>query len=475
MKRVRLSVITIGTLLALSVATSCNSKGQLGSETNWLGHCDSSRECGKGTCMCGVCTVACTAGAACGGAVCVEKGTAAYVASCGAGASVPPGVCAVSCSGDGDCGDGLRCVGGACVAPMGRMDAGPSATGASNPNAHDTGVPDAPTGKAVQEAGAVEAGRPCTPDDWTTSDEAVAAVRARSDFLTESYLVSVTGPTNQGPPDGRGEWDINFSEITGTRYDNFHVCGSIIRHRLGASSQTCSEGLTSIPSAVVFADALDRVTALTRYDRISPFLEQIAPCGGGQLVQHVVVSGDRLGDGGAVVGSDRWYADYTNGPVLEKLCGPCGAKQADCTPCVAGPSMPYSLIAATSTDQSTKADCLAFDGGIVTGSTSFDSGGQLTNTKCILAMVELAGGTWLISGPSYDVYLKTPDFDDDPVRHSTNTTEDRVRNGTFDMQIYPLDALGNETSLLWSGSLFIGSFDTRTRTAYFGGTPDTAR
>jgi hypothetical protein len=293
----------------------------------------------------------------------------------------------------------------------------------------------------------------------------------------ESYLVSVTGPANQGPtPDGKGEWDIRFSEITGTRYDDFQVCGSSIRHTIGANSPTCGQGLTAIPSAVVFADALDRVTALTRYDRISPFLEQKAPCGGGQFVQHVVVSGDRLGDGGAVVGSDRWYADYTNGPVLQKLCGPCGAAQADCTPCIAGPSMPYSLVAATSTDP-TKANCLAFDLGLVTGPTGLDSSGQLTNPKCVLAMVELAGEPWLISGPSFDVYLKTPDFDNDPVRHSTNTTEDRVRNGVFDMQIYPLvpDPLGDEGPLIWSGSLFIGSFDARTRTAYFAGTPDSAR
>jgi hypothetical protein len=69
-------------------------QGGEGSESHWLSACDSSDECGAGTCTCGVCTVECTLATQCPDAVpvCVTDPAAALFAGCSTKAT-PAGLC----------------------------------------------------------------------------------------------------------------------------------------------------------------------------------------------------------------------------------------------------------------------------------------------------------------------------------------------------------------------------------------------
>src|ERR1700742_4321392 len=99
------------------VAQSCkeSNSGQLGSETNWDYQCVSNGDCGRGTCLCGMCTETCTGDATCGGGTCITRGSAAYAASCALYEDSPSAVCAEACKTARDCSRGMHCMDGACI------------------------------------------------------------------------------------------------------------------------------------------------------------------------------------------------------------------------------------------------------------------------------------------------------------------------------------------------------------------------
>jgi hypothetical protein len=124
-----------------------------------------------------------------------------------------------------------------------------------------------------------------------------------------------------------------------------------------------------------------------------------------------------------------------------------------------GPSFQYVLgIAGEGTH--TDAGCITLDdGSLNSSSTSFTDAGELANDQCVLAMAKVDGKAFFIAGPGVDIDLKTPDFDGDSVDHSTATTEDPVRNGTFAMQVFQRDGFDDVAQRLWSGKLFVGGLD----------------
>ncbi|MDH5676849.1 MAG: hypothetical protein OEZ06_32335 [Myxococcales bacterium] len=119
----------LGRLLLLSglcclLAACAKSNDPLPSrETNWLTLCDSDGECVDSDCVCGLCSLSCSASENCGaGARCQADDSVLVRAACGAAPSVP-GLCAPECTGDAECGQGQSCVQGAC-APLAELDAG---------------------------------------------------------------------------------------------------------------------------------------------------------------------------------------------------------------------------------------------------------------------------------------------------------------------------------------------------------------
>lgn len=107
---------------AALLASACRDLGpQTGSETNFLTSCDAG--CGDGlSCICGVCTRACSAEGECAaltsGAECVAVAERPAGAACAGAESAA--FCDLTCSGDADCeplGAPFRCQGGFCRAP----------------------------------------------------------------------------------------------------------------------------------------------------------------------------------------------------------------------------------------------------------------------------------------------------------------------------------------------------------------------
>ena len=88
------------------------------SQTHWLASCTEDSDCDEAlSCVCGVCTVVCEADDACGaldGGLCALASDRAAVLLCGLNAP-DLGLCLPGCEGDGACGEGNRCVEGACV------------------------------------------------------------------------------------------------------------------------------------------------------------------------------------------------------------------------------------------------------------------------------------------------------------------------------------------------------------------------
>ncbi|WP_437722825.1 alpha/beta hydrolase family esterase [Sorangium sp. So ce861] len=118
---------------AALLASSCRGLGpQTGSETNFLRSCDAS--CGDGlSCICGVCTRACSAESQCAalssGAECVAVAERPAGAACAEVESAA--FCDLTCSDDADCeplGAPFRCQGGFCRAPEGDTAAACPAT-----------------------------------------------------------------------------------------------------------------------------------------------------------------------------------------------------------------------------------------------------------------------------------------------------------------------------------------------------------
>ncbi|WP_437997403.1 PHB depolymerase family esterase [Sorangium sp. So ce185] len=123
----RSKVIAAACLLASAagaalLGTSCKGLGpQTGSETNFLRSCDAGCEDGL-SCICGVCTRACSAEGECAalssGAECVAVAARPAEAACAAAESAA--FCDLTCSGDAHCdplGAPFRCQGGFCRAP----------------------------------------------------------------------------------------------------------------------------------------------------------------------------------------------------------------------------------------------------------------------------------------------------------------------------------------------------------------------
>lgn len=137
-------------LVILALGASCQepSSGPVaGGETNWLGPCQTTSECGAGvSCVCGVCTHACEDAGDCGAdGVCVPAASGS-LAACG---TIPyAAMCLRTCA-EGACTGGAECIAGACIfaAQSGTGDYGGAVGGGANADAgevSDTGR--APTG-----------------------------------------------------------------------------------------------------------------------------------------------------------------------------------------------------------------------------------------------------------------------------------------------------------------------------------------
>jgi hypothetical protein len=130
-KRLR-SIVRAALIVAVMIG-GCDGRVQdetgIGSETNWLGNCETTGACLQGTCLCGVCTTTCSNAADCGetpAALCATPDGLVYQATCGEASAVSGGVCVQACESDGDCEDAMICVVGACVnAPNSATDGEP--------------------------------------------------------------------------------------------------------------------------------------------------------------------------------------------------------------------------------------------------------------------------------------------------------------------------------------------------------------
>jgi hypothetical protein len=118
-------------------ALACSSEQpelQRGGDTHWLAACDEDGDCGRGSCTCGVCTESCSGDEQCAGgpaAQCYTTASPGVRAACSSGSAPDAdarGICLAQCSPDGECGDGLRCLDGACVQDLPPPASGPDAS-----------------------------------------------------------------------------------------------------------------------------------------------------------------------------------------------------------------------------------------------------------------------------------------------------------------------------------------------------------
>jgi glucuronoarabinoxylan endo-1,4-beta-xylanase len=87
------------------------------SQTNWLKACEIDSQCGSFTCVCGVCTTACSDNSTCAnldGAACVSADDEGAIAQCGGNHTMAAGLCMPRCDVAG-CSDGKMCVAGVCT------------------------------------------------------------------------------------------------------------------------------------------------------------------------------------------------------------------------------------------------------------------------------------------------------------------------------------------------------------------------
>ena len=121
--RRKLTSIVRAALIVAAMLGGCDGQVRedgtgIGSETNWLGNCQSTGACVEGTCLCGVCTTTCSSATDCGGApvvLCATPNDLVYQATCGEASAVSGGVCVQACESDDDCDEAMICVAGACV------------------------------------------------------------------------------------------------------------------------------------------------------------------------------------------------------------------------------------------------------------------------------------------------------------------------------------------------------------------------
>jgi len=107
----------LGLLLLGAALLGCSSNGPYqssGSQTNWLSSCQFDAQCGGLSCLCGVCTRACTSDAICGQTTsCVAADETGAVAQCSGGVPPVPGLCLTRCGG-GTCQGNEVCIAGVC-------------------------------------------------------------------------------------------------------------------------------------------------------------------------------------------------------------------------------------------------------------------------------------------------------------------------------------------------------------------------
>ncbi len=102
-------------------------------------------------------------------------------------------------------------------------------------------------------------------------------------------------------------------------------------------------------------------------------------------------------------------------------------------------------------------ECIRFTGSTFVRFTA--SSTTSTPDDCLLVAVRVpdeAPDYW-VSGHLFDIELRTPDYDGDPVRHSTASTEDTIQSGTFSMRVYERDSPSFEENedVLWSGEMTV--------------------
>lgn len=104
--------------LALFACEPKHQGDEADSQTNWLRTCQIDSQCGALSCICGVCTQACSPSVACDdnpkGAECIPADDAGAVAQCGGSRPPSAGICMPRCQ-EGTCGDDQVCVAGVCA------------------------------------------------------------------------------------------------------------------------------------------------------------------------------------------------------------------------------------------------------------------------------------------------------------------------------------------------------------------------
>ncbi|HWZ87571.1 MAG TPA: hypothetical protein VNW92_01940 [Polyangiaceae bacterium] len=97
---------------ALWLPLGCSSE-TANKNTNWLVTCSSSADCGGASCVCGMCTVSCSAADACTASAGVCASSFAATTQCSG--QVNAGICMAACTQESDCDASRTCVAGACV------------------------------------------------------------------------------------------------------------------------------------------------------------------------------------------------------------------------------------------------------------------------------------------------------------------------------------------------------------------------
>jgi hypothetical protein len=162
--------LVVCSVLGLALSNACRddstSGRSVGTETNWLRACSVDDECGALDCICGVCTLACSATSPCPAAPapesCAESG-AALDALCGASAR-PSGMCIPKCANASTCESGLSCVDDFCIPSERIADAavdGPGPGGAGGVSAGgEAGTPAEGGAGGAPSTNAVPVGTP---------------------------------------------------------------------------------------------------------------------------------------------------------------------------------------------------------------------------------------------------------------------------------------------------------------------------
>lgn len=226
----------------LVVLGACDRPGpSTDSKSNWLRECTTDRECADSlSCICGVCTMACTGAAACdrsgADAACVDAAEAALPPACVAELEgVGPRVCLAACSTGGECGAAQVCSEGSCISAAAAGVRSAAGSEAGTGGGSMTGIADSGSGASsppspdASSSGSVDGGlRPPLPDASndpgganvpmlvSSVSSAVGIYAANDDhiFGTETALVAPTRllrwPVSGGPGERVTEKELYF-------------------------------------------------------------------------------------------------------------------------------------------------------------------------------------------------------------------------------------------------------------------------